>query len=901
MKDSSQPSIYIALDLETTGFDANQDQVIEIAAIKFQGQEIIEEFETLINPQVPIPDMVTHITGITETTVKNAPIFEDIKKKLLQFIDNYPIVGHNINFDLTFLKAKGLPLINKEFDTLILSGLFLPGLPSYSLDTISRELKLTHLQKHRAMSDSHVCFDLFNIIKNKIALIPTPILQKIQTLLPKTKWPLTELFQITNNTIKKLPSAQNPLPQLISKSSSSINSDFTIKNIKDLENLFTPETILKQIIPNFEVRPTQQKLTNKILDAYQNNFHLLAEAGTGTGKSFSYLLAAAYFSTFHKTKVIISTYTNTLQDQLLHKDIPIIKNLFPKLKTTVLKGKNKYLSQNRFNQLMEKDFLEDHEISTIIKILLWLPKTSTGDLDELNLQNKELNVLENIYVQNDEKSLPKNQISEVNFYQKARLQAKQADIVIVNHSLLLQHFKTGQTLLPEFNYLIIDEAHHLEKVTTATLTIDLTTNRFKRIFDNLIILCSGLNEPNLFNLTTNLQILKTIGTEAENCSLLNQELFISIRNILEKYNKNPNPFYKYISLNKNIANTPEFHDIKLKIQNLYEHTKQLITDINTNYHDINHHFDQNKKNDINSILDQLNNAFDDLHILNSLDFQEKIIWISKTFDENIHFNCVNLDISSFLQKKVFSNLKSVILTSATLTTDNNFNFIRQELGLGEHFNELIIPSHFSYPDQVKILIPEDMPEPKDEQYIKDCTNLIEKIITINQGRSLVLFTAKKDLSKTFHELAPKLKNIGINLLAQGITGGRGKILAHFRDEPKTSSILGLNSFWEGVDLIGENLNCLIIQKLPFDPPDNPLLSARSQKYSDTFNDFALPRAILRFKQGFGRLIRSSSDIGTVIILDSRLVTKNYGSVFLNSLPTSIQIIKCPKNELPKHI
>ncbi|MBD3270503.1 hypothetical protein GF376_03170, partial [Candidatus Peregrinibacteria bacterium] len=253
---------------------------------------------------------------------------------------------------------------------------------------------------------------------------------------------------------------------------------------------------------------------------------------------------------------------------------------------------------------------------------------------------------------------------------------------------------------------------------------------------------------------------------------------------------------------------------------------------------------------------------------------------------------VPLNISQSLNNKLFDFKKSIILTSATLTTENNFNYFRNELGLGEEFEEIQLPSNFSYPEQVKIIIPQDLSEPKQDNYIYECADCIKKIILKNQGRTLILFTAKRELSKIFHMLAPELKTHGINLLGQSISGGRGKIISQFKDEPEKSAILGTNSFWEGIDILGNDLNCVVIQKLPFDPPDDPIINARSSQFRKPFEQFSLPRAILRFKQGFGRLIRSSKDTGSVVILDSRLIQKSYGQRFIDSLPVGINIDIC---------
>ncbi len=879
---------YIALDLETTGFDPAADQVIEIAAIKFQGDKIIDQFETLINPEIVIPQMVSHITGITADVVADAPKFEDIEQKLIDFIGNYPIVGHNIDFDLTFLRAKGLPINQKQFDTLELAGILLPGLPSYSLDTISRVLKIEHTDKHRAMSDTHVCFVLFNILTSKIAEISPQTLKEIQAQIEKTDWDLKELFYQAKLSSKQTSAAKQPTTE----EETPIKSPETEIELLDL---FDPNSTLSEIIPGFEPRPSQRTLTDKILYAFQNNSHLIAEAGTGTGKTFGYLLPACFWSQKHREKIIITTHTNNLQDQIVNKDFPTIQKLFPKVKIAILKGKRKYLSVLRFNHLKSKSSLEIFELIVIIKVILWLEKTETGDLDELNLQNKEMTLLDEICCGD----LSVENHSE-RFLQKARSNAEKANIIIINHALLLQDALTENSILPEYKYLIVDEAHHLNKITTDALTINLTPNYFKKNldhFESLIQEIQHKEKANLFNssIISELEdILYQIKLIFDQIRTDSEEMFHLVSSMLSKYGNNQNEYQQVLNINIALISTDEWIAILKLLENI--HQAQAACDKNfnkliSNLNDINE--------ELSTELIIQKKALDDIFAkcrsINQ-DFENKITWISKTIDENLHLQSVPINISQNLRTSLFDYKKSIILTSATLTTNHSFTYFRRELGLGEDFDELQLPSNFSYPDQVKIIIPDNLPEPRDEQYIHHCAKIIKEIILKNGGRTLILFTAKRELTRVFHMIAPDLKNQGINLLGQSISGGRGKIISQFKDEPDKSAILGTNSFWEGVDILGQDLSCVVIQKLPFDPPEDPIIKARSNQFNKPFEEFSLPRAILRFKQGFGRLIRSSKDTGSVIILDSRLVNKYYGQQFVESLPSGIHIEICSKDK-----
>lgn len=883
--------IYIALDLETTGFLPDSDQVLEIAAIKFQDHQILDRFETLINPGIPIPAMVTHITGITPEDVTNAPSFEDISQKLSSFLGNHTIIGHNIEFDLTFLEAKGIPILNQQIDTLKLASILLPHLPSLSLDTISRQLKIPHPNKHRAMADAQVCVDLFHLLKDKISDIPAPTLHEIQNLLPRATWELSDLF----SSVKPRPPEVHPSPTTPENPALLPHPPNSTDELLELLSSTSP---LAQNIAHYEHRPGQQKLLNAITSAIQNKHHLLAEAGTGTGKTMAYLLAAAYSKHQWQQKTIISTHTNPLQDQILYKDFPLIKRIFPEVKIAMLKGRKKYLSLERFNRLKQKPQLDEHELTTIIKVLLWLDKTSTGDLDELHLQNKETLLYEEICCDPEHINSEPTSDNQKDFLSEARRKAEAADIVIANHALLIQDRLADHKILPESSLLIIDEAHHLEKTVTDAMSTALGNTRLQKLWDRftheidyLINQNPQLNtaftstysqikdfretsinmvEKSFYHMELTMEKFARTLPGIPTTLNLNKLIYESLhwQNAINSLQTNPDLL---INLRKILHSTTEFFlDAKIRERNCLDHLKNIIKFHQTAQDYLNHNTDY-------------------------------ISWLSRGFDESLHWHIAPLAIQSIINQQVFSPHQSVILTSATLSTLGNFSYIRSELGLDENFNEIIISSHFSYPDQVQIIIPEDMADPRDPTYINQCEKIIHDVIVKNGGRTLALFTAKKDLSRVFHNLAPQLKTSGISLLGQNLSGGRGKIIAHFQDEPGQCAILGTNSFWEGVDLTGDILNCVIIQKLPFDPPEDPIILARSSRFEKPFEQFSLPRAILRFKQGFGRLIRSSRDTGSVIILDSRLIQKPYGKDFISSLPTGISIHQCPQKEVAQYL
>ena len=891
---------YIALDIETTGFDPLADQLIEIAIIKFQDGKILEQYETLINPQVTIPPMITHITSIKQEDVADAPLFNDVAQKIVSFIGDLPIVGHNISFDVNFLNQKGLPLRNELYDTLQLSTILLPGLASYSLEALTRVLNIQHKNKHRAMSDTIASFDLFNLLEQKLKEIDGQSLITIHQILNKSTWSLKPLFE--NLHTIKIPSEDIILPiqTPVVKETDQEDFDYQVDDQTAL-NIFEPNGALAQVVKDYEERDSQKKMADIIGDAFANNKQVIIEAGTGTGKTLAYLAAATEYNLKTHQKIVASTFTHNLQDQILLKDLPFLNKALEKMKIqprrfALLKGRKNYLSLQRLQHFMNKNIFMDHEVCMLLKIILWLPKTTTGDLNELTVQGKEFTMLDDICC--SEHLCPHDDPDFKNgcYLVKARKKAEHANIIVVNHALLLQDAIAESPLLPEYDHLIIDEAHHMEHVATDSLTLTLSMHNFLKPFERMLANIDqvGMTRGAIPEGTENIKISRAL-----NAQLISRiEIFFGLIGIFFERYLQPHQYQAQINLRPSLYDTAEWTKISQSAISVKEHCTHLLNQLRA-IEEKNIIHSEKLRKEFKSLLFEIEQKFMDLQtVMNNETINQRISWIYKTIEGNISVKSAPYNIGEKLKNLLFDKKKSCILTSATLRTDPSFTFFREQLSLGPEFEEYALPSHFSYPDQVKILIPQDLAEPMTEGYFIQCAHLIERIIQQNGGRTLVLFTSKKALSATYFEVAPRLKEKGYTVLAQNVTGGRGKILEHFKDEPANSAIFGTASFWEGVDIPGKDLTCVVMQKLPFDPPDDPLIVARSQKYTNSFNEFQLPRAILKFKQGFGRLIRTSKDTGSIVILDTRIVQKAYGPKFIQALPGGIKIAYTSREELP---
>lgn len=887
---------FVALDIETTGFNPDKDGIIEFAAVKFNENETVDTYQSLINPLQPIPPLISHITGIGEDVLSKAPTLDQINEEITRFIGSDPIVGHNIEFDVTFLNQKGFYLKNDLYDTLQLASILLPGLPSYSLDTLGRILKIEHLNKHRALSDTVATQNLFLILLKKIGEIDADTLNEINAVLNKSSWALKRLFK-PGTEKSSLPHPKKTSASGLSKNREKNTSDAKTQLSKNqIESFFESDGPLSKIIPDYESRPSQPKITEKILDAFENGHHCMIEAGTGTGKTLAYLLSAVSHALAQNTKVVVSTYTKNLQDQLFNKDIPLLQNALRQIdpalsfEYSLLKGRRNYISMKRLTSFMDKPFFEDHETSFLIKILLWLKQTENGDLEEVNLQGKEYPLKDDVCC--DEYTDDEEDFFSRDFLKEARLKAERSHIIVINHALAFLDATSESGLLPDYDYIIFDEAHHLEGVATESLTINLSLNSYVKPYEKLLRILSAADKTDL---------IQNVSVKAGQI-LSRTEIFFGLLGIfIEKYAA-PDAYQSQLIINESSLSGIEWNKVKESAEILNDLNAQLLSELQilsaTLAKDENGVAEtrpskrpaKNLPREIRAIGHEVQKRSENMHaVILGGDWQNRINWTYKTFEGLGCIKSAPLEIGQTLKQIFYDRKKSVILTSATLRTGESFDYLKKTLNLDKSFNETYLPSHFSYPDQVKIIIPEDLPRPMSEGYFKACSDIIRDIIVKNGGRTLVLFTSKKALLATYMSIAPELRERGYEVLGQGISGGKGKILEHFKQEPSVCALFGTDSFWEGVDIPGDMLTCIVMQKLPFDPPSDPVISARGALYSDSFGEFQLPRAILKFKQGFGRLIRTEKDKGSMIILDSRIIQSGYGRRFLESLPEGIRI------------
>lgn len=639
----------------------------------------------------------------------------------------------------------------------------------------------------------------------------------------------------------------------------------------NLRTIFTPDGLISQHLREYEYRPEQLQMAEAVAGAFRNNEHLVVEAGTGVGKSFAYLVPAVDFALESGERVLVSTNTISLQEQLIDKDIPFLQQILPSPFNAVLvKGRSNYLCLRRLDSLFafERGLFDTlNEVDETKRILAWSRETPDGSLADINPQPMR-SVWDRVASESDNcLGAACNNYREC-FYFKARAQMKDANLLIVNHHLLcsdvaLREISPALAVLPSYSYLVLDEAQHIENVATEHTGIKLSNHRVKRLLDSLCNpkrnggLLIRLKSSGLIGFVDRVReaandqfglIDDWMGNSPEGTKRIEEEGFVP--NLLKSPLKDLEAVLK--TLRGELRNDDEEKEVDAHIKRSVE-----------------------LRNDLAAMLGQTQPGY--------------VYWVESTQRGRyvtIALNAAPISIADDLKASLFDKTKSIVFTSATLSTNQDFEYFKSRVGL-VGCNELLVGSPFDYEQQAQIYVSRQMPNPRSYQFAFAAIEQIKKFLKLTHGKAFVLFTSYKMMDEVYESLAPYLEKIGIAHFKQGADLSRHAMLREFKSDIN-SVIFGTASFWEGVDVQGEALSNVIIVKLPFSVPTHPVTEARvnqiERQGGNAFMEYSLPEAIIRLKQGFGRLIRNKTDKGIVVILDPRVLTKPYGRKFLHSLP-----------------
>jgi ATP-dependent DNA helicase DinG len=598
-----------------------------------------------------------------------------------------------------------------------------------------------------------------------------------------------------------------------------------------MQEFFGPGGTLAQRLDDYEFRPSQVRMAHAVHRALEEQNHVIIEAGTGTGKTLAYLLPAL----LHGRRILVSTGTKTLQDQIFYKDIPLLESVLERpIRAAYLKGRNNYLCRLKMETLHTEGLFSLRELKSFKAIIDWAAETETGDRAELGSVGDDSDLWSRMDARRERCLGSKCKDYERCFLTLVRQKAMEADIVVVNHHLFFADLSIRKSdvpaILPDYSAVIFDEAHELE---------DIATDYF------------GFHISN-FRLAEFVHDANKLEADVELVSRASDRFFNGFA--LLRDGRHP---------------IPKLEGIESLIGALQDARRSIkqMKDFSGEYE---------------ALARRAGELEAELEIFRSGRLENYVSWIERR-DRGIFLEACPVDVSGMLQEKLFTRVPTCVLTSATLTVGDSFGYMRERLGLNEA-RELSLATEFNVQKQALLYIPKSMPDYRHPSYVERAAEEIRLVLRASTGRAFVLFTSYRQMETLYQELVDDLP---FPCMIQGKGGGKSRLLEEFKMTPN-AVLFATASFWQGVDVKGEALSAVIIDKLPFQVPSDPLVAARSaciqRQGGNAFSEYHVPTAILRLKQGLGRLIRSTTDRGILAVLDNRLSTKSYGRLFMDSLP-----------------
>ncbi|MEO3947513.1 ATP-dependent DNA helicase DinG [Gorillibacterium sp. CAU 1737] len=925
---------FAVLDFETTGGQP-ADSIIQVGLVIIENEQIVDRYSTLVRPEMAIPPFITSLTGIDDAMVAEAPPIEQVIGEMQPYLQDSVLVAHNAGFDYAFLqraledsgyfKFSGMVL-----DTLDMARICFPTVPSLALGNLCETLSIPHERPHQADSDAEATALLWLKCLNRFQELPLLTVQRIASIFRDDPsdfaWFIDQEAARKERSTALDPDASEYFRQfaLAVKDWGTEPFERDEAEAKRLLGLSFPDfyekikEALKERFAVFEERPAQDQMTEEVASAFEDSSHLLVEAGTGTGKSLGYLLPALYYGIREEKKVIVSTHTINLQEQLRQRDLPLLQDIFPvDFRVALLKGRSHYLCLRKYEQKLTYAEYEHGREDRLMaaQMVTWLTDSERGEDEELHFGRNGLDFWRSVSSDADSclnRSCP---WFKKCFYHRARSDASEADLIITNHSLLFTDIKAEHRILPGFKHLVVDEAHNFEEVAVKHLGTEISWYSYVNAITQLFRDGRSGQLPFVRN-----RLLHADDVPREKAGAWVEaidDLQPALLDIRERWDELAGLLYESLAhsggdategpLTKRIPESPKpigWGTLLDREEELYARLSSVLKTLDKLLLEMK---EQEEVMDLQGLVTNMGGSVKELYrhrdavrfFLKQAD-SNYVYWMEGAAQQKVkslQLMAVPVDVSYLLRDAFFSVKDSVILTSATLSVGKTFDYITDQLGLRKSAEEnrlrtVMLPSPFQYRKQALMIIPRNFPVMKgirgEEEFTAALTDSLADVAKAMEGRMLVLFTSYRMLRQVHSVLKERLTPEGIQVLGQGIDStSRSKLVRLFQGSG-TSILLGTSSFWEGVDIPGDALSCLAIVRLPFQPPNHPVVEAKSERIKEAggnpFMKLSVPQAVIRFKQGFGRLVRTTKDKGVVLVYDTRILETYYGKHFLYSLP-----------------
>ncbi|WP_040951147.1 ATP-dependent DNA helicase DinG [Gorillibacterium massiliense] len=928
---------FAVLDFETTGGQP-ADEIIQVGLVLIEDDKITTRYSTLVKPTIPIPAFITSLTGIDEAMVSEAPPLEEAVMNMQRLLKDSILVAHNAGFDFAFLQraleSSGYFKFNGiVLDTMDMLRIAFPTLPSLALGNVCETLGVTHERPHQADSDAEATAELLLLCKKRILELPLLTVQRIAAIFQDDPgdfgWFIRELCNQKEQASALDPDAYTYFRQFALNVGDWGEEEEERDRSEVVAHLDKPfsefyEDIKKALQLKFDVfeeREAQDQMIAEVHTAFDEDRHLMVEAGTGTGKSLGYLLPALHYGILQDKKVLVSTHTINLQEQLRLRDLPLLKDIFPvPFKVSILKGRSHYLCLRKFEQKVTYYDYENgrEDLISAAQMVVWLSETTDGEDEELHFGSRGGEFWRTVASDADSCLNRNCPWFKKCFYHRARHQANTSDVVITNHSLLFTDVKAEHRILPGYKHLVIDEAHNFEEVASKHLG---TTVGHSTLVNAIAWLWKDSRTGKLPQLRQRLSRVENVPADelAAWCERVDN-IVPKLADLRGKWEELAIQLFDELARGAASGDGGEGGQTVLRIRSedmperwplfsdaedeLYADLSDVLKRLDRLLSDLKEKDElfeiQSLVTDIAGAVKDLTAFRDGLRLFIKRSERDYVYWLEGSPTQKLRsllLNSVPVDVSPMLQEYIFGAKESVVLTSATLSVNKKFDYTIDQLGLSasqraDRLHTVLLPSPFNYRDQALMVIPRDFPVLKgargEEEFTARLIDSLTEVARATKGRMLVLFTSYRMLKTVHVELRERLQQDGIQVYGQGMDGGSRSKLVRLFQQSKSAVLLGTSSFWEGVDIPGEALSCLVIVRLPFQPPNHPVVEAKcdriKQENQNPFMKLSVPQAVIRFKQGFGRLVRTARDKGVVIVYDTRILETNYGKYFLYSLP-----------------
>lgn len=881
---------FVAVDIETTGLDFERDGLLELGAVRFRDGVEVDSFSRLVKPSRPVTAFIETLTGITAAEAEAGEDPAQALEAFHEFCGALPRVAHNASFDRRFLKraAEGCGLEEPRvlwFDTLLGSRMLWPTASSHKLESLVERLGLASGGAgHRAAVDARAAGLLFLRVEGGLDLLreTDPQLHRAMCWILRGSGSAWEaVLPWDGGEPSRLEVGADETEELHSPG---VPRDAAIDPDR-VASLFSRGDVLGEG-GAWEPRPAQTDMAKAVARAISGDKFLLAEAGTGTGKSLAYLVPAALWAVEARDRVVVSTATRTLQDQLVGKELPAVERLVPGLRAAVLKGRSNYLCVRRFAEhLADPARMDLQERENFLPLLAWARGTRTGDVEECHGFGRDRNAGLWAKLQSDGRAAipPRHPLFRRCFHQRARRRAECAHVVVVNHALLLTDAALDNALLPRYERLVVDEAHHLAEAAHEHFGRRVSLSQLRRILhplaengDRRAGLLGALRErPDL-----PLSVVPLLDETREDVSNCDRRLHRLFQKLGEKV-------------------TRRGEDMRLRLREpmvletgadpsaalaAFDKALASISALRQELSNWDEAVERGWIADLSACEGALSEFQMSLRVLSGAAPESGVHWIQDWNNPaHLQLRAAPRDPGATLHEKLHGQLRTAVFTSATLAVRGRGEHFEHRTGVDrideERMERVRHPSPFRLRTQARVVAAGWLPRPGEKGHADALADAIRQVVLPLGVRALVLFTSERSLRETRDRLSADFRAAGRLLLAQGIDGNREALLSMFRRH-EGAVLLGGESFWEGVDLPGRELELVAIARLPFPVPTDPLVSARAEEVEaeggSSFSQCFLPEAWLRLRQGIGRLLRRADDRGAVLVLDPRAVKERYG-------------------------